>query len=75
MTWSPSNPDPGADKDPEWRAARSQQRAPTPHLPLRRDRGGGKAPGREKALASDGKRKWRARKKQSERHFPLAGNR
>lgn len=48
MTWSPSNPDPGADTDPEWHAARSQQRAPTPHLLLRRDWGGGKTPGREK---------------------------
>lgn len=50
MTWSPGNPDPGAATDAEWHATRSQQRAPTPHLLLRRGWGGGKAPGRGKTL-------------------------
>lgn len=75
MTWSPSNPDPGADTDPEWHAAGSQQRAPTPHLLLRRDWGGGKTPGREKKhWCQMGKENGDLVKIMIEKHFPFAEN-
>lgn len=69
MTWSPSNPDAGADTDPEWHAARSQQRAPTHHLLLRRDWGGGKEG--EKHWCQMGKENGDLVKIRTERHFPL----
>lgn len=65
----------GGAVDPEWHAARSQQRAPTPHLLLGRGWRGGEAPGGEKnTLVSDGKRKWSPCKMRMERHFPLPEN-